>query len=245
MNVTRRDLLFAALGLAGGASLTSLVQMVKNQPDQLHQIDPAHALQSLADVPSAQEALQRLIDGNKRFVEQHSKHPHSEILWRQSLASAQHPFAVVLGCSDSRVAPEIIFDEGLGDLFVIRQVGHVADDDTLASIEYATEHLHVPLVVVLGHEGCGAVTAARDAVLSDQPIEGHLCRIVDDIAPAIHEVKDVRLNQLDAAIRANVRCVVHKLRDNGPVLRSLVRKDHLRVVGAFYNLRTCSVEWLT
>ncbi len=247
MALSRRDLLFTALGLAGGAAGTGLFHAFWPLHDLNHRIAASsnHALHAVAEVPSAQEALQRLVDGNKRFVDNHLQHPHCQNHWRESLAQEQHPFAIVLGCSDSRVPPEIIFDEGLGDLFVIRQAGHVADDDTIGSIEYAAEHLHVPLVVVLGHESCGAVTAALGAVLHDEPIEGHVLRIVDDISPAIHEVREVQQNQLDAAIRANVRAVVRKLTESGPVLRSLIRKQKLRVVGSYYNLHSGAVEWLT
>ena len=123
---------------------------------------------------SPTEANQRLSEGNARFVAGHSQHPRQDPERRTELASTQHPFAVVLGCADSRTGPETLFDQGLGDLFVVREAGNVVDDHTLGSIEYAVEHLHSPLIVVLGHERCGAVAAARDTLASKGQAEGLL-----------------------------------------------------------------------
>jgi len=111
-------------------------------------------------VPTGAEALARLMEGNKRFVTRKAQHPDQTLAHLREVESGQHPFAVVLSCSDSRVSPEIVFDQGLGDLFVIRVAGNVTDDTVIGSIEYAVEHLKAPLVVVLGHQGCGAVQAA-------------------------------------------------------------------------------------
>ena len=113
-----------------------------------------------------------LLEGNRRFADGKPRHPHEAADWRAHLREGQHPFAVIVGCSDSRVSPELLFDEGLGDLFVIRQAGHVGDEDTVASVEYAVGHLHVPLVVVLGHESCGAVEAAVNTLMRDEPLLG-------------------------------------------------------------------------
>src|SRR3954451_10886779 len=125
--------------------------------------------QEAASGLSADQALSRLLAGNERFVAHKERHPDESAGRRRELVSGQHPFAVILGCSDSRVAPELLFDEGLGDLFVIRVAGNIVDDDILASIEYAVEHLGTKLVVVLGHEKCGAVSAA----VSGESTVGH------------------------------------------------------------------------
>lgn len=193
---------------------------------------------------SASKALALLKEGNRRFAEGKSIHPHESREWRTSLVAAQHPHSAVLGCSDSRVAPETLFDQGLGELFVVRQAGHVADDDSLGSIEYAVGHLHVPLVAVLGHKKCGAVEAAVAAVLRDEPVEGHVLRLVDDIAPAVPEGAALNADLLDAVARANVVQVVRRLRSCGPILRPRTRRGEIQVVGAYYHLDTGDVEWL-
>ena len=119
-----------------------------------------------------QEALQRLIEGNDRFAKGTSSHPHESSEWRSRLREEQLPFATIIGCSDSRVPIELLFDQGFGDLFIIRVAGNVVSTDEKGSIAYAVAHLHTPLILVLGHEGCGAVTAALlpDSVLAEEPI---------------------------------------------------------------------------
>ena len=190
----------------------------------------------------AEQALQKLLEGNRRFVTTKFQHPHQTRQWRQSVATEQHPFAIILGCSDSRVPPEIIFDEGLGDLFVIREAGHVADDATLGSIEFAVGYLQVPLVLVLGHERCGAVRATVDALLQQGEVNGHLRRLVDDIRPAVLEVKDQPGDVLDLAVRANVRQVVEQLKTSKPLLEQYVTQGKVRIVGAYYDLHTGEVK---
>jgi carbonic anhydrase len=192
----------------------------------------------------AEQALQKLLEGNRRFVTTKFQHPHQTRQWRQSLAMEQHPFAVILGCSDSRVPPEIIFDEGLGDLFVIREAGHVADDATLGSIEFAVGYLQVLLVLVLGHEQCGAVRAAVDALLRQGEVNGHIQRLVEDIRPAVLEVKDQPGDVLDLAVKANVRLVVEQLKTSRPLLEQYVAQGKVRIVGAHYNLHTGEVKLL-
>lgn len=129
---------------------------------------------------SPDQALQKLLDGNRRFAGSMLKNPHHSMHWRTAVAEEQHPFAVILSCSDSRVPPEIIFDEGLGDLFVIRTAGHVAGDSALGSIEYAVGHLGVGLVLVLGHENCGAVKATVDGCGDGENGAGRTCRPVGE-----------------------------------------------------------------
>src|SRR5436305_9248189 len=130
---------------------------------------------------SADQSLSRLLAGNARFVAHKERHPDESSARRRELVSGQHPFAVILGCADSRVAPELLFDEGLGDLFVIRVAGNIADDAVLGSIEYAVEHLGSKLIVVLGHESCGAVSAA----VASESASGHLSSLVTAIRPSV------------------------------------------------------------
>jgi carbonic anhydrase len=190
------------------------------------------------------EALARLLAGNRRFAAGQSIRPHDSANRREALSHDQRPFAVVLGCSDSRVPPEIVFDAGLGDLFIVRQAGHVADDDTLGSLEYAVGHLGVRLIAVVGHERCGAVTAAVGTVLRDESVPGHVLRLVDDIAPAVFEVQHQGGDLIDNAVRANIQLVVRLLEQSAAVLRPLVRRGDIRLVGMYYPLASGLVELL-
>ena len=175
--------------------------------------------------------------GNARFVAGKRVVP-DEPKRRQELAQHQNPVAVVVSCSDSRVPPEIVFDQDLGEIFVVRTAGNVVGDLELGSIEYAVEHLGTPLIVVLGHQRCGAVTAA---VKGGEP-EGHVAAIVKAIAPAVTESKDQSGDAIDNAIRANVRDVVRQLRTSEPVLSHFTHDGKLKVVGGRYDLDTGNVE---
>ncbi len=140
---------------------------------------------SAAATPASDDAWNRLLEGNARFVEGRQIHPHATGHWREQLVDGQHPFACVLGCADSRVPPEIVFDDGLGDIFTIRAAGEVLDCSVIGSIEYAVEHLHVPLVVVLGHANCGAVSATIDVVRGKGHVTGDISTLVRTIEPAV------------------------------------------------------------
>lgn len=155
------------------------------------------------------------------------------------VAIGQHPFAIVLGCADSRVPPEIIFDQGLGDLFVIRVAGNIVDDAILGSIEYAVEELGTPLVLVLGHEGCGAVAAT----IKHGEILGHISTLLNAIQPAVDTAKTESGDLLDNAVRANIKLVVDQLKSSLPVA-DFVKHDKLKVVGAQYNLKCGTVEMI-
>jgi carbonic anhydrase len=242
----RREFLIAAAGLtAGGFGGVIGQRRFSSAPSASESGPVVHSAAKLvADAPTAEVALQKLIDGNRRFVDGKTTLSHENQAWRAQIAEAQHPFAAVLGCADSRVPPEMLFDEGFGDLFVVGEAGGVADDDTLGSREYAVKHLHVPLIVVLGHQSCGAVAAAVGAVVNETVVEGHMIRLVDDIAPAVWEVREQPGNIVELAIRANVAHVVQKLRISEPVLRRQVSQNNVRVVGAHYDLRSGVVEWL-
>ncbi|QDT70158.1 Carbonic anhydrase 2 [Planctomycetes bacterium MalM25] len=201
-----------------------------------------------AGVP-ADEALARLMRGNKRFVRDESKHPHESRDYRASLAKAQHPFATVLACSDSRVTPALIFDQGVGDLFVIRVAGAVVDEDVAGSLEYAVDHLGTKLLLVMGHKSCGAVTAAYHTFVAHDlkerephEIESLLLRI----EPAFKDVDtDLPVDkQINTAIENNVRVAVENLRRFVDV-RQACDSGRLVIRGAMYGLRTGEVELLS
>jgi carbonic anhydrase len=190
-------------------------------------------------------ALRRLIDGNARFVAGASVqwHPSPERL--AQLAESQHPFATVLGCSDSRVPPEIVFDQGPGDLFVVRVAGNVVGTEILGSLAYALGHLETPLFVVLGHEGCGAVRAALEARRRGATESGPLGALVDVILPALAGL-DPSLSpedELDQAVEANVRSTVRRLAAT-PAGRAALERGAIDLVGAVYELTTGRVRFL-
>ncbi len=182
-------------------------------------------------------ALDLLIEGNERFVANKSTHPHQTIERRVEMTQGQHPFAVVLACSDSRVSPEIVFDRGLGDIFVVRTAGNLVDDIALGSIEYATEHLGASLIMVMGHSKCGAVTAAVQS--DDAP--GHVGNIIKAIKLAVEKAKGQQGNQLDNSIRANIQIITDLIATCEPILCELVKEGHVKVVGAHYDIDTNGV----
>jgi carbonic anhydrase len=192
------------------------------------------------DATKADVNLQKLLDGNKRYAAGASSHPNQTPARRAELAKGQAPFAIVLTCSDSRVSPEMIFDQGLGDLFVVRVAGNTLDNASLGSIEYAAEHLKSPLVLVLGHSKCGAVTAAAGG--GHAP--GHIHTLVKAIAPAIQAAKGQPGDAIDNAARASVKATVQQLRQAEPIVGELVKAGKLKVVGARYDLETGCVELL-
>lgn len=185
------------------------------------------------------EALQKLVEGNKRYVAgAMTKITHCDEAARQSVAKSQKPFAIILSCSDSRVPPEIIFDQGLGDIFVVRVAGNVPDPVTIGSIEYAAEYLGSPLVLVLGHERCGAVTAAVDA--KGEP-EGNIGAIVKRILPAVEEARSQvkgkdKAELVETAISDNAILVAKSLTRQAPVLRRLVKEGKLKIAVGKYDL---------
>ena len=178
------------------------------------------------------QALARLMEGNQRYARDKQQRPNQTLARRRELQDQQHPFAVVLSCSDSRVPPELIFDQGLGDLFVIRVAGNIASDNELGSIEYAVEHLNTKLIVVLGHEKCGAVTAA----IQSANAQGHLKSIVSAIQPSVDETRNFPGDKVHNCVLANARRVAHQIRESEPVLRELSQKGAVKVVAADYAL---------
>jgi carbonic anhydrase len=160
---------------------------------------------------------------------------------RAQLIKSQHPFAVIVSCSDSRVPPEIVFDHGLGDLFVLRVAGNVINDEGLGSIEYAVDHLAVRLIVVLGHQHCGAVKAAKETIAAEGKAPAHIQSLVTAIKPAV----DATVNgDLEATVKANVKDVVLALRTSKPILKPKIDSGEVRVIGAYYSLDTGAVAFL-
>ena len=189
---------------------------------------------------TADSALAELKSGNQHHVAHRYQHPHETPDRLRDLVAAQHPHAEILSCSDSRVPPEIIFDQGLGDLFIVRVAGNVASDTEIGSLEYGAEHLHIPLIVVLGHESCGAVTAAVQA----GPGEGHITALVNLIKPAVEKSRGLSGDPVSNAVRTNVEMVVKQLRSSDPILSELVAHGKLKIIGGVYSLQTGTVNWL-
>ena len=188
---------------------------------------------------SADEALQKLLDGNKRYVESKmGACTASDAAARERLAKSQHPYAIVLSCSDSRVPPELIFDKSLGEIFVVRVAGNVADPIVVGSIEYATEHLGSPLIMVLGHERCGAVTAA---VNSKGSPEGNIGAIIKAIAPAARKAKEMSRGKtseelVECAVEVNAKAVAASLTRKSKLLAEQLKEGKIKIVAAKYDL---------
>jgi carbonic anhydrase len=181
-------------------------------------------------------AWQRLREGNKRFVAGTASHPNQDASRRSSLVESQHPFAVIFGCADSRLAAEIIFDLGLGDAFVVRTAGQVIDDAVLGSLEYSVSELDVPLIVVLGHDSCGAVTATKNAVETGEMPVGFIRSLVERITPSV--LTSLRNNQTDIndMVVENVKQTSQRLVDSSRVISGAVDSGRTAVIGLAYSL---------
>ena len=217
---------------------------------------------------SPTEAISRLKEGNGRFIAGNVQHPHETTderafiaknsyenpdaislgmtseqaaKRRTELTKSQHPFAIILSCSDSRVPPELVFDEGLGDLFIVRVAGNVLNDEGLGSIEYGVEILGARLIVVLGHQSCGAVDAAMKTVAAKSKAPGHIQSLVTAIKPVVDSAPKA---DLDAMIKANVKHVVDALRSSTPILKARVNSGEVQVIGGYYTLDTGVVSFL-
>jgi carbonic anhydrase len=236
--------------------------LVGNQPGRA--ADPTHPDQPIV---SPAEAISRLKEGNGRFTAGNPQHPHESVDERKymaansyenagiislgmtseqatkrraELAKSQHPFAIILSCSDSRVPPEIVFDEGLGDLFIVRVAGNVLNDEGLGSIEYAVDILGARLIVVLGHQSCGAVDAAMKTVAAKGKAPGHIQSLVTAIKPVVDSTPK---GDLDTTIKANVKHVVDALRSSTPILKARVDSGDVQVIGGYYTLDTGAVTF--
>lgn len=185
-------------------------------------------------------ALQKLLDGNQRFVQHQPLYPDQSASRVQEVSQAQHPFATVLSCADSRVPVELVFDQGVGDIFDVRVAGNIATPETVGSIEYAVALLGTPVLMVLGHERCGAVTAAVD----NKPLPGDIGSFVKAILPALERVKTAPGDLVDNAVTANVEYQIEQLK-RSPLIGERLEAGTLKIVGGRYDLDTGRVTLVT
>jgi carbonic anhydrase len=183
-----------------------------------------------------QSPFDKLKEGNERFVKGRPVHPDETLTRITELKKGQNPFAVVISCSDSRLPPELIFDQGLGDIFSIRTAGNVIGDYELGSIEYAIEHLHCKLIIVLGHENCGAIQAY--AASENEKHHDHIQKLVDYIADEEEEqvIPDSLKSNIDVLVKANILHGVNLLKSSTPVLKEFVDRNEIKIIGAYYDL---------
>jgi len=196
------------------------------------------------NVVSPDASLELLVKGNKRYVDGVARR-HDFKTEREALVGGQNPYAGILSCADSRIAPEYTFDSARGDLFVCCVAGNFANDDTIASMEYAVAILGVPLIMVLGHDACGAIDATIKSLKDNTTLPGHLPSLVTSLTPAVKAVSGKPGDQLDNAIRQNVIDNVAKLKSASPILNSAVEKGKLKVVGGIYRLKDGRVEMVS
>ena len=202
----------------------------------------ASSIASESGSVGADDALSRLLNGDKRFVAGKSEEPQGAALIerRHALVKDQKPFAVIVSCSDSRVPPELVFDVSLGDIFVVRTAGEVVDEVAVGSIEYAIEHLGTHLIVVLGHQRCGAVSAT----VSGAKETGDIPDLLKAISPAVEETKGQSGDHIDNAVRANARDIAKRLQSSGPIITPRVQSGEVKIVAAYYSLDSGQVELL-
>jgi carbonic anhydrase len=225
----------------------------QSPPPRHDDLDPLRHSASMADIAhvhdpqitTPQAAIEALMQGNQRFFSGHPQRAEITANTRRAQIMAQTPFAVVLGCSDSRVPTELIFDQGPGNIFSVRVAGNVVDPVTIGSIEYALMHLKCQLIVIMGHEGCGAVKAA---LLSDQQIAAepeHVRYLIEQIRPAVRDMPPIRdpKARMREAIMHNVRLQAHRLRQNAVVQQQL-EAARIAVIGAFYEIGSGAVDFL-
>lgn len=198
-------------------------------------------MQSIKKNLTGPEALQILLDGNKRFVSGDLEHPNHCEESRMGLVSRQEPFAVVLACADSRVPPVDVFDQGLGDLFIVRVAGNIINDQILGSIEYAVSHLHAPLVMVMGHASCGAVSAVAQGV----KLHGHIASLTPPIDAALKKVKGLEGCWMDNATKELALATAKKIAESEPIMADLVEEGKVTVVATYYDLATGVVSLLS
>ena len=230
---SRRSLVLFAASALGGLMLADTA----NAKDTKTPPKPQNVL-------SPDAALKKLMEGNARYVDGTARR-HDFKHEREALAGGQNPYAAILSCADSRIAPEYAFDSGRGDLFVCRVAGNFANDDTVASMEYAVAVLGAPMILVLGHDSCGAVDATIKSLKDDKPPPGHIPSLVAAIAPAVKASAQQSGNALDNAIRQNVIDNVAKLKSAAPILNAAVEQNKVKVVGGIYRLATGKVELLS
>ncbi|MDZ7953602.1 carbonic anhydrase [Nostoc sp. DedQUE09] len=231
----RRD--FLKLGMTGAFG------MMLSASDLLWRVEQAKAAEIPSTSPeslSPDAALQKLIEGNQRFIQHHPQYPDQSELRLHEVAQAQHPFATILSCADSRVPAEIVFDQGIGDIFDVRIAGNIATHEAIGSIEYAVVLLGSPLLMVMGHERCGAVTAA----VQNESLLGDISTFVKAIKPAVEKVKDQPGDAVENAVVANVQYQIERLQKS-KLLTEQVESGKLKIVGGRYDLDTGRVTIIT
>lgn len=226
LNIKRRQLLKLGTASTFGLILTA--------SDLFWRVEQARGDEIPSITPDV--ALQELMAGNERFVAHKATHPHQNEQRLHDLAQAQHPFATVLSCADSRVTAEIIFDQGLGDVFDVRIAGNLATKGAVASIEYAVVQLETPILMVLGHERCGAVTAA----VKGGDLPGEMGLFAKEIAPAVQKTKSMQGDTVENAMVANVKEQMERLK-RSPLLAERLASGKLKIVGGRYDLDTGKV----
>jgi len=229
--LTRRTFLHSLGAAAAGAALSACAGTIASPPTSTPE----------GPVTNADEALQRLLDGNRRYVAHQSIEVNESETRRIEVAQGQNPFATLFSCVDSRVPPELVFDRGLGDLFVVRTAGQVIDSAVLGSLEYGVAELKIPLLMVLGHEKCGAVKATIETIEKNATAEADINALVEAIRPAVEKVRGQPGDLLDNAVKANVELTVSLLKTS-PILAEAVENGTLKIVGARYDLDTGVVE---
>ncbi|MGF1937671.1 MAG: carbonic anhydrase [Nostoc sp. ChiQUE02] len=231
----RRD--FLKLGMTGAFGMAITASDLLWRVEQA-KADEAHPAPTPSLSPDA--ALQKLIEGNQRFIDHHPQYPDQSALRLQEVAQAQHPFATILSCADSRVPAEIVFDQGIGDIFDVRIAGNIATHEAIGSIEYAVVLLGSPLLMVMGHERCGAVTAA----VKKESLPGDISTFVKAIKPALKRVKDQPGDAVENAVVANVQYQIERLK-RSKLLTEQVQSGKLKIVGGRYDLDTGRVNIIT
>ena len=225
---TRRNLLLGAAAAAAFWANAAHAKEAKAPPKPENVISP-------------DASLKRLMQGNQRYVEGIARR-HDFKHEREALAGGQNPYAAILSCADSRIAPEYAFDSGRGDLFVCRIAGNFASEETVASLEYAVAVLAVPLILVLGHDACGAVDATIKSLKDGKALPGHMPSLVTALAPPVKAVAEQPGNALDNAIRQNVVDSVAKLKAAAPILSAAAEQNKIKIVGGIYRLKTGQVD---
>jgi carbonic anhydrase len=230
--VGRRDLLRLA-GIGGIGLAATAASSLLWTPEKAVAQQPSPASTKPEPVPPDQ-ALKLILEGNQRFVDGKRESPHQSKLRLQETAVAQYPFASILGCADSRVPAEIVFDQGLGDLFVVRVAGNVASQTAIGSLEFASAVLGSQLIMVLGHRRCGAVSAA----IKGDPLPGRIGVFVEEIKPAVEKVKFKTGDLQENAVIANVQYQAAALAERSTILSGLIKEGKLKIVGGTYDLQT-------
>lgn len=228
--LSRRNLIKLGAGAVSGALVTSAIGSNLTTPK------PAIAQNDI----TPDEALKNLLEGNQRFVQRKRQNPHQDFARIEQVAKTQKPFAAILGCADSRFPAEIIFDQGFGDLFVCRVAGNVAAPEEIGSLEFGTLILGAKVLMVIGHERCGAV----DATIKGAQVPGQIASLIDAIKPAVSRAKDLPGDVLENTCKANIALQVERLKTS-PVISELITAGKLQVVGGYYDLDTGTVTMVS